>query len=172
MRTSDSTDRLSNPTALVSLRINGEERSLAVEPRRVLLDVLRDDVGLTGTKQVCEMGNCGACTVLLDDEPVYSCLVLAVECDGCSVETVESLANGPDLHPIQEAFADCDAFQCGFCTPGQMMSLEALRRRRSTTSDPGDLDADIECSLAGNLCRCGAYRHILDAARISLGSDR
>ncbi|MDW3213063.1 MAG: (2Fe-2S)-binding protein [Ilumatobacteraceae bacterium] len=172
MRTTDPTERSSNTTALVSLQINGEERSVAVEPRRVLLDVIRDDVGLTGTKQVCEMGNCGACTVLLDNEAVYSCLVLGVECDGRSVETVESLADGPDLHPIQAAFADCDAFQCGFCTPGQMMSIEALRRRRAAADEPGDLDADIGSSLAGNLCRCGAYRHILDAARMALGDDR
>lgn len=172
MRTSDPAERSPNSPVLVSLQINGDERSVAIEPRRALLDVIRDDIGLTGTKQVCEMGNCGACTVLLDGEAVYSCLVLGVECDGNSVETVESLAAGPDLNPIQAAFADCDAFQCGFCTPGQMMSLEALRRRRSATDDPDDLDADITNSLAGNLCRCGAYRHIIDAARVSRGGGR
>lgn len=161
---------LSEPHAVVlSLVVNDEPRTVAVEPRRVLLDVLRTDLRLTGTKEVCEMGTCGACTVIIDDQPVYSCLVLAVECEGASVETIESLATGNQLHPIQQAFAECDALQCGYCTPGQIMSLEALRRRRETAADPADLDTDIDEALAGNLCRCGAYRHILEAAHLSLG---
>ncbi len=172
MSTPDQADRAPSPVTLVAIEVNGETRSLAVEPRSTLLTVIRDDLGLTGTKEVCEMGNCGACTVLLGDDAVYSCLVLGVECDGRSVETVESLADGPDLHPIQDAFADCDAFQCGFCTPGQMMSVEALRRRRAAADDRRDLDVDIERALVGNLCRCGAYRHILEAARASLDDGR
>lgn len=148
---------------LVTLTVNGRTHPLAIEPRRSLLDALRRDVGLTGTKEVCAMGNCGACTVLVDDAPVYSCLVLAVESEGQSIETVEGLSDGQDLAPLQQAFVDCDALQCGFCTPGQIMSLEGLRRR-----DPDPDDAAIEHALVGNLCRCGAYRHILEAARSGL----
>lgn len=151
-------------TMLVSVDVNGAGHPLAVDPERTLVEVLREDLGLTGTKASCEMGDCGSCTVLLDGQAVYSCLVLAAECGDRSVETVEGLADGQDLHPLQAAFVECDALQCGYCTPGQLMSLEALRRRV-----PEPTETDVERAVQGNLCRCGAYRHILQAACQGLG---
>ena len=150
------------PTYLVTLNVNGQPHTVAVEPRRVLLDTLRDDLGLTGTKKVCAMGNCGACTVLLDGEAVYSCLVLGVECEGREVRTIEGLAEGDDLDPLQEAFIEADAYQCGFCTSGQIMSLKALF---DETASPGE--AQILRAVSGNLCRCGAYRNILEAGKLA-----
>lgn len=145
--------------APVSLWVNGEYRPLSVQPRRTLLDALRNDCGLTGAKKVCEMGNCGACTVLLDGAAVYSCLVLAVECEQRSVTTIESGAAGNTVGALQQAFIEHDALQCGYCTPGQIMSLAALFER-----EPAPTEASIAEAVAGNLCRCGAYRHILRAA--------
>ena len=149
----------------IAVSVNGRHRQATVEAGTTLLHAVRDEFELTGAKPVCEVGTCGACTVIVDDEAVYSCLVLAAECDGRSVDTVEGLAdeNGPS--DLQQAFAECDALQCGFCTAGQLMSLEALRR---SDSSPGR-DA-IERSVQGNLCRCGAYRHILEAAEKALGA--
>lgn len=143
--------------------MNGESRRLAVEAGTTLLHALRDELELTGAKPSCEAGTCGACTVLVDDRAVYSCLVLAAECDGQRVDTVEGLADGSHPSPLQEAFAECDALQCGFCTPGQLMSLEGLRRESAAP----DM-ADVEEAVQGNLCRCGAYRHILEAAEKAL----
>jgi aerobic-type carbon monoxide dehydrogenase small subunit (CoxS/CutS family) len=140
-----------------SLEVNGAQRLLECEPRRMLVDALRGELGLTGTKRPCDMGNCGGCTVLLDDAPVYSCLVLAVDCAGRKVQTIEAFA---DPTPLQLAFVEEDAFQCGFCTPGQIMALEGLFRANARPSDE-----EIVRALAGNLCRCGAYRNILRAAR-------
>ena len=145
---------------MVRLRVNGEQREIEIEPRRTLLAALRLDLGLTGAKEACDMGNCGACTVHLDGEAVYSCLVLAVDCAGRSITTIEGLAAGGKLHRLQEAFIAADAFQCGFCTPGQLMSLAALFDRV-----PQPSDAQIMRALSGNLCRCGAYQHIVQAAR-------
>jgi len=133
------------------------------EPRRTLLDALRHNLGLTGAKKACDRGNCGACTVQLDGRAVYSCLVLAVDCAGREVTTIEGLANG-ELHPLQRAFIEADAFQCGYCTPGQIMSLKALFDRTAQPSDE-----EIERALSGNLCRCGAYQHIVKAARLARG---
>ena len=147
---------------LVTLEVNGQPQTLAVEPRRVLLDALRHDLGLTGTKKVCTMGNCGACTVHLDGEAVYSCLVLAVECEGREVTTIEGLAEGSTLDPVQEAFVEADAYQCGFCTPGQIMSLKAL-----FNETPAPDEAQIARAVSGNLCRCGAYRNILEAGKLA-----
>jgi aerobic-type carbon monoxide dehydrogenase small subunit (CoxS/CutS family) len=144
---------------VIALRVNGTQRSLDAEPRRTLLDALRHNLGLTGAKKACDMGNCGACTVQLDGRAVYSCLVLAVDCAGREVTTIEGLANG-ELHPLQRAFIEADAFQCGYCTPGQIMSLKALFDRT-----PQPSDEEIERALSGNLCRCGAYQHIVEAAR-------
>ena len=145
---------------LVSFRLNGDERSLAVEPRRTLLDALRHDLSLTGTKKVCDMGDCGACTVLIDGRAVYSCLTLAVDCDDRAITTIEGLADGSVLDPVQQAFVEEDAYQCGFCTPGQIMSIAALL---SETKAPSD--EEIRRAVSGNLCRCGAYQNIVNAGR-------
>lgn len=153
-------------TEEVILRINDVERELRVEPRRTLLDALRQDLDLTGAKKACDMGNCGACTVLLDGRAVYSCLLLAVDCRGCTITTIEGLARGAALHPIQRAFIEADAFQCGFCTPGQILSVKAL-----LDAIPRPDDAQIVHALGGNLCRCGAYRNILRAARLAAGGE-
>ena len=158
-----SNDRPPADHVTVSVTVNGRPRHVAVEAGDSLLSTLRDGVGLTGAKPACEVGTCGACTVLLDDEAVYSCLVLGVECEGRRVDTVEGLADGASLSSLQTAFVECDALQCGFCTPGQLMSLEGLRRRNPTPSTD-----DIERAIQGNLCRCGAYRHILEAAESAL----
>lgn len=159
-------DESPSPLRALTLAVNGQPHPVAVEPRRVLLDVLRRDLGLTGTKEVCEMGNCGACTVLLDDEAVYSCLVLAVECEGHAIETVEGLARGQELSAVQEAFVACDALQCGYCTPGQILAMEGALRRR-----PDADEATLVEAVTGNLCRCGAYRNIVDAAaRVAAGA--
>ena len=144
----------------VHLRVNGSDHHLLIEPRHTLLDTLRDDLHLTGTKKVCDRGNCGACTVHLDGRTVYSCLTLAVEADGLPVATIEGLARPDALDPIQEAFIEMDAFQCGFCTPGQIMSLRAL-----LDENPDPTDDDIQHAVSGNLCRCGAYRNIIRAGR-------
>jgi aerobic-type carbon monoxide dehydrogenase small subunit (CoxS/CutS family) len=144
----------------VTLSVNGVRRDLELDPRRTLLETLRSDLGLTGAKLCCGVGNCGACTVLRDGRAVYACLLLAVDCDGSAVTTVEALARDGELHPVQQAFLDCDAVQCGYCTPGQVMSTLGLLAHQS---DPSD--AEIQTALAGNLCRCGAYRNIVRAAR-------
>ena len=144
----------------VTLNVNGIEHTVQVEPRRTLLDLLRNDLGLTGTKKACDMGNCGACTVLIDGRAVYSCLLLAIDCAGRQIATVESLEDDP----LQRAFIEADAFQCGFCTPGQIMSVKALINENSSPSDE-----EIVRAVSGNLCRCGAYRNIVHAARIACG---
>lgn len=164
--TSGLTEAARKPTQTVTLQVNGSEHTLAVEPRRVLLDALRYDLGLTGTKKVCTMGNCGACTVLLDGEAVYSCLVLGVECEGQSVTTIEGISQGNELDPVQAAFIEADAYQCGFCTSGQIMSLKAL-----FNETPAPDDEEILRAVSGNLCRCGAYRNILRAGRLAAESS-
>lgn len=151
-------------TTVTEFDVNGHRHTVAGSGDRRLLDSLREDLGLTGTKAVCEMGDCGACTVVVDDRAVYSCLVLTAECDGRRVETIEGVADGETLDPIQAAFVEHDALQCGFCTPGQIMSLVALRREADEPTPD-----DIEHALAGNLCRCGAYDHIRTAACSALG---
>jgi aerobic-type carbon monoxide dehydrogenase small subunit (CoxS/CutS family) len=148
------------------LNVNGTVHALALEPRRSLLDVLREELALTGTKKGCDMGNCGACTVLVDGQAVYSCLVLAVECADAEVTTIEGLGRDGELDPVQRAFIEADAFQCGFCTPGQVMAVKALLAHNTEPTD-----ADIERALSGNLCRCGAYRNLLRAAKIAAGRD-
>jgi aerobic-type carbon monoxide dehydrogenase small subunit (CoxS/CutS family) len=142
--------------------VNGDTHTLVVEPRRTLLDALRHDLRLTGAKKVCDMGNCGACTVLVDGRAMYACLLLAVDCVGREISTIEGLAQGNDLDPIQEAFVAADAYQCGFCTSGQIMSLCGLFQE---TPEPSD--AQIMRAVSGNLCRCGAYRNILRAGRLA-----
>lgn len=151
-------------TSSIEPTVNGVRARLDVEPRETLLDVLRDRLELTGTKSVCTMGNCGACTVTLDGAAVYACLVLAVECDGREIGTIEGVADGETLHPVQRAFIERDAFQCGYCTSGQIMSLKAML---DTVEAPAE--ADVRRAVSGNLCRCGAYRHIIEAGRQAAG---
>jgi carbon-monoxide dehydrogenase small subunit len=140
------------------LKINGEETPLLFPGHHTLLEVLREEAGLTGTKHGCELGECGACTVLVDDTPVLSCLTLAADMDGRSISTVEGLACGKDLHPLQEGFADFSGSQCGYCTPGMLMSLVALLKENdSPTRD------EIKEHIGGNLCRCTGYVKILEA---------
>jgi xanthine dehydrogenase YagT iron-sulfur-binding subunit len=148
--------------AEVTLRINGDEHRLTVDTRTTLLDLLREHIGLTGAKKGCDHGQCGACTILLDGRRANACLALAVAHDGAELTTVEGLADGDELHPLQAAFIERDAFQCGYCTPGQLCSavgmIEEARRERAL------LDADeIRERMSGNLCRCGAYPNIVAA---------
>ena len=144
----------------VMLRINGRDYRLLVEPRWSLLYVLREGLGLTGAKPGCERGECGACTVLIDDVPRYACMTLAVEAEGTKITTIEGLMKGEDLGPVQQAFVEHDAFQCGYCTPGQIMAVEGLLR-----ANPSPSAEDIRRGVSGNLCRCGAYKHIFNAAQ-------
>jgi aerobic-type carbon monoxide dehydrogenase small subunit (CoxS/CutS family) len=129
-----------------------------VEPRRTLLSVLREDLGLTGAKHGCGKGTCGACTVILNGETVYACMTLAIACDGSEVRTIEGLQVGEALHPVQEAFIEHDGYQCGFCTPGQVLSTVALLEHM-----PDPSEEDVRREMAGNLCRCGAYPNIIKA---------
>lgn len=143
----------------INLVVNGATRRVLVEPRWTLIYVLREVLGLTGSKIGCERGECGACTVLIDGKPRYSCLTLAVEADGHAITTVEGLLEGDRLGPVQQAFAEEDAFQCGFCTPGQIMAVEGLLR-----SNPNPTLDQIRIGVSGNLCRCGVYKNIFNAA--------
>jgi aerobic-type carbon monoxide dehydrogenase small subunit (CoxS/CutS family) len=152
------------PRIPTELTVNGRTYALSVEPRRTLLDALREDLHLTGAKPGCNMGQCGACTVLVDGEAVYSCLLLTVECQGRAITTIEGLASDGNLDPVQQAFIEHDALQCGFCTPGQVLALKALLLRNQHPSDD-----EIERAMSGNLCRCGAYPKILAAARALAG---
>ena len=148
-------------TALeVTLQVNGSARTMRLDSRVTLLDALRDELGLTGTKKGCDQGACGACTVLLDDKRVLSCLLLPAQCEGRLVTTIEGLAADGRLHPVQEAFIRHDGFQCGFCTPGQIMSAVALLDEGRAGSDE-----QIREFMSGNLCRCGAYPNIVAAIR-------
>ncbi len=144
----------------ITLRVNGQARRLSVEPQTTLLDALREKLGLAGTKPGCERGECGACTVLVDDTPRYACLTLAVEAAGHDVTTIEGLLQGEELSDVQKAFVAEDAYQCGYCTPGQVMAVEGLLRHNPQPS----LD-EVREGVSGNLCRCGAYVHIFRAAR-------
>jgi len=144
------------------LRVNGEDHEVSFLPHRTLLEVLREDMGLTGTKHGCELGECGACTVLVDGEPVLSCLVLARECEDREVETVEGLATAEGPHPLQHRFAELNAAQCGYCTPGMLMTAMSLLRR-----DGAPDRATLERELAGNLCRCTGYLKIYEAIEMA-----
>ncbi len=144
----------------IRVTVNGRVHEAAVEPRRTLADFLRDDLGLTGTHLGCEHGVCGACTIVLDGDAVRSCLLLAVQAHGREILTVESLADGDRLHPLQEAFREHHGLQCGFCTPGFLMTLTCFLR-----DHPDPTEAEIREALAGNLCRCTGYKNIVAAAR-------
>ncbi len=142
----------------ISLKVNGHERSVLVEPRQTLLDVLRYDLRLTGTKEGCGDGNCGSCTILMDGQAVNSCLVLAVEADGHNILTIEGLAQDGELHPLQKAFIDEGAVQCGFCTPGMIMNAKAI-----LDINPHPTEEQVRLAIAGNLCRCTGYDKIVRA---------
>jgi xanthine dehydrogenase YagT iron-sulfur-binding subunit len=142
----------------LTLRINGAEYTLQVDPRVTLLDVLREYLGLTGTKKGCDRGECGACTVLIDGRRINACLTFAVMHEGQAITSIEGLAKGEELHPVQAAFIEHDAFQCGYCTPGQIMSAVALLNEGHTGSEE-----EVREWMSGNICRCGAYPNILAA---------
>jgi xanthine dehydrogenase YagT iron-sulfur-binding subunit len=148
------------PEVAVTLRVNGADHELRLDPRVTLLDALRDALGLTGSKKGCDQGACGACTVLVDGKRVVSCLMLAAQCDGRQVTTIEGLAQDGELHPLQQAFIRHDAFQCGYCTAGQILSAVSLLAEGRAGSDE-----EIREFMSGNLCRCGAYPNIVAAIR-------
>ena len=152
------------PEVAVTMRINGRPEQLQVDARVMLLDALRDRLGLTGTKKGCDQGACGACTVLVDGRRVLSCLTLAAQCEDREVVTIEGLASNGTRHPVQEAFIRHDAFQCGYCTPGQIMSAVGLLAEGRAGSDE-----DIREFMSGNICRCGAYSNIVAAIREAAG---
>lgn len=156
---------------MAALHVNGQAVTLPGDPRTTLLDALRDHLGQTGCKKGCDHGQCGACTLLLDGRRVNSCLILAIQCEGCQVTTIEGLAQGDQLHPLQQAFLHHDGFQCGYCTPGQICSAVAMLEE-VRNGEPSDVTgrgqvtlsrAEIQERMSGNLCRCGAYANIVDA---------
>jgi xanthine dehydrogenase YagT iron-sulfur-binding subunit len=150
----------------VTLTVNGARHTLSLDPRSTLLDVLRDHLDLTGTKKGCDQGQCGACTVLLDGRRINSCLTLAVTKDGATVTTIEGLAANGVLHPVQQAFIDHDAFQCGYCTPGQICSAVGLMAEgKARTAE------EIRELMSGNICRCGAYTNIVAAIQQAMGQS-
>jgi xanthine dehydrogenase YagT iron-sulfur-binding subunit len=165
----------------VSLRVNGKDTPLSLDTRTTLLDALRENMGLTGSKKGCDHGQCGACTVLVDGRRVNSCLTLALSVAGSEITTIEGLAKGEDLSPVQAAFAEHDGFQCGYCTPGQICSATALLKeavagelsqvswKSAKTQQPEMTDHEIRERMSGNICRCGAYPNIVAAVRAALG---
>jgi carbon-monoxide dehydrogenase small subunit len=152
---------------LATLQVNGTEHEVVIEPHLLLIDVLRDALGLTGTKYACGGGDCGACTVLIDGQPAFSCLTLAITAIGKSILTIEGLASGTELHPLQQAFVDKGAIQCGFCTPGMVLSAKAL-----LDENPEPTRDEIKRALAGNLCRCTGYVKIIDAVEAAAQTMR
>jgi carbon-monoxide dehydrogenase small subunit len=148
---------------LATLELNGERSEVSFYPHRTLLEVIREDVGLTGTKHGCEVGECGACCVLVDGTPILSCLALAIEAEGKRITTIEGLANGPVLDPLQESFAEFGATQCGYCTPGILLVTKALLAQTSRPTR-----AEIEEALSGNLCRCTGYGQIVEAVEAAV----
>ena len=165
-------DRTPQPTPAgpglidVTLDVNGKKTTLKLEPRVTLLDALRENLGLTGTKKGCDAGQCGACTVLIDDQRINSCLQLAAQQEGRKITTIEGLASGDELHPVQQAFLEHDGYQCGYCTPGQILSAVALLREGTAKTD-----AEVREAMSGNLCRCGAYPNILKAIQSARGKS-
>ncbi|HEY2727169.1 MAG TPA: 2Fe-2S iron-sulfur cluster-binding protein [Parafilimonas sp.] len=156
-------DKLNKPDSgmlTVAMNVNGKQKTLEIDPRTTLLDALRENMHLTGTKKGCDRGQCGACTVLVDGRRINSCLHLAAMCDGAKVTTIEGLGTPDNLHPMQEAFLKHDAFQCGYCTPGQICSAVGLLKEGHAKTDD-----DIRELMSGNICRCGAYQNILEAIK-------
>ncbi|HSJ42215.1 MAG TPA: (2Fe-2S)-binding protein [Xanthobacteraceae bacterium] len=157
-------DNGASRTVSVNIAVNGTQHALALDPRSTLLDVLREHLDLTGSKKGCDQGQCGACTVLINGRRVVSCLTLAVMIDGASVTTIEGLAKNGTLHPLQQAFIDHDAFQCGYCTPGQICSAAGL-----ITEGKAKTPEQIRELMSGNICRCGAYTNIVAAIQQAMG---
>jgi carbon-monoxide dehydrogenase small subunit len=151
----------------INVTVNGILHELSVQPWETLLDVIREHLGLTGTKEGCGLGECGACTVIMDGKTVNSCLVLAVEADNRVITTIEGLANGDELHPIQEAFVKCGGLQCGFCTPGMIMSAKALLEE-----NPSPDEEEIRKGIAGNFCRCTGYTKIIESVKMAAENMR
>lgn len=143
-------------TVPLTLNVNGDAFEVLVEPRRTLLSVLREELRMTGAKRGCGHGQCGACTVILDGETVYACLTLAIDCEGRQIRTIEGVNSGQELHPVQQAFIEHDGYQCGFCTPGQIMSAVSLLEHT-----PHPTEAEVRDGMSGNVCRCGAYPNIV-----------
>ena len=158
---------MSGAKEIATFLVNGQEREVIIEPHMLLIDVLRDGLGLTGTKYACGAGDCGACTVLIDGRPSFSCLTLAVTAKGKSILTIEGVAEGNELHPIQQAFVDQGAVQCGFCTPGMILATKAL-----LDENPQPTRDEIKTALAGNLCRCTGYVKIVDAVEAAAAAMR
>jgi len=158
---------MADPKATIAFACNGEPVEVAFAPHKTLLEVLREDLGLTGTKHGCELGECGTCTVLVDGLPVLSCLVLGLACAGRNVRTVEAMADGGKLHPLQETFADLGAAQCGYCTPAFLLTAEAL-----LAANPKPTREEIKQALAGNLCRCTGYLKIYEAVELAAARMR
>lgn len=152
---------------VVTLRVNGDSYELFIEPKKTLLEVLREDLGLTGTKAVCGLGACGACTVLIDNRPILSCLTLAVASQGKEITTIEGLREGERLHPLQEAFIEKGAIQCGMCTPGMILSGKALLDK-----NPRPTELEVRKAIAGNLCRCTGYVKIVEAILAAAGQGK
>jgi carbon-monoxide dehydrogenase small subunit len=152
---------------IIELKVNGEPVEAAVDPNRTLLQFLREDLGLTGAKHGCGLGDCGACTVILDGKPVNSCLVLAIQANGREVLTIEGVADNGKLHPIQQAFVDKGAIQCGFCTPGMILSAKSL-----LDENPRPTEVEIRTAISGNLCRCTGYQKIVEAIQTASESGK
>ena len=153
---------------LITLTVNGTERELAIEPNRTLLDVLRYDLELTGTKKGCDVGECGSCTVILNGKPVNACLVLAIQANGAEIITIEGLKPPQGLHPLQQAFVEKGAIQCGFCSPGMLLSASSLLKQ-----NPNPTEEEIRTALSGNLCRCTGYQKIVEAIQsVAKGEER
>ena len=157
---------MANLEKQLTIKVNGKSHTLMVETNKTLLELLREDLGLTGAKQACDTGGCGACTVLVDARPVYSCLVLALDCQGKDVLTIEGLATDDKLHPLQEAFIEHGAVQCGFCTSGMIVSAKALLEE-----NPRPTEEEVRKAIAGNICRCTGYAKIVEAI-LSTGENR
>ena len=158
---------MANSEKQLTIKVNGELHSLMVETNKTLLELLREDLGLTGAKQACDTGGCGACTVLVEGRPVYSCLVLALDCQGKDILTIEGLATDDKLHPLQEAFIDHGAVQCGFCTPGMILSAKALLEE-----NPKPTEEEVRKAIAGNICRCTGYTKIVEAILLTSGNNK
>jgi carbon-monoxide dehydrogenase small subunit len=152
---------------LINLLVNGKAYDVAVMPNKTLTQVLREDLGLMGTKEGCGVGDCGTCTVILDGRPVNSCLVLAVQANGSEITTIEGVSEGKDLHPIQEAFVEHGAVQCGFCTPGMILSAKSLLEK-----NPAPTELEIREAISGNLCRCTGYQKIVEAVKAAADATR